>query len=239
MRGSSAMLAHVVREAIGQIAAPDVAKRIERSALQRSGHDRLPEDPLVLARFVDRHLHETICDYLGEDTADAVLRDLEPILASAEVSSGVLDADVIRARPHDTDPDPPRESEERAPLDKSRVLIADDDPQVLQATARALRSEGYEVVTASDGYAALELCQSTCPDVVVADLHMPAISGRQLINTLVRTMGRDAPPVIIMTGNVFAPTHIEGAAEVLRKPVDISELTTAIELAAWDRAAGI
>ena len=237
--GSSAMLACVVREAIGQIAAPDVADRIERAALQRAGMESLPADPVALARFVDHDLYDTIADYIGEDVAEAVKRDLEPILANAEGSSGTFNRSSLRPARHDTDPDPPRGSEERATTVKSRVLLADDDPLVLESTARVLREQGFDVVVAKDGYAALELCQSMGPDVVVADLHMPAISGRQLITTLERTMGRDAPPVIIMTGNVFAPNNIAGAAEVLRKPLDIEELTTAIELAAWDHAAGI
>jgi CheY-like chemotaxis protein len=234
MEDPSAMLARLVREAIGQFAAPEVADRIERSALQRSGLSELPEDPLGVVRFVDDELVETLTDYLGEDAADAVRDELAPILESAKTSSGVLDAARMRAR----------SAAEGAPEDSStqpasRVLVADDDAHVLDETSSALELEGYEVVTATDGHAALELCQSMAPDVVVADLHLRGVSGRRLIATLERTMEIEAPPVIIITANVFAPSNIAGAAEVLRKPLDIDELTTAIELAAWDHAAGI
>ncbi len=326
MEAAKAMLAFVVREAIGRIAAPEVAERIEAAALLRGGHREIPSQPAELASFVDHALYETIEDYLGEDVAEAVKADLEPIIAQAEASSGVRKApprseqpprDVrshaMRSAPpraglpwEDEPAPPPEESAARsapapfAPFDDGerrvdedetpslelawdvdhsefeletdppipstgtaadrrppkselstappqdeaagggrRILIADDDANVLDAMGRALRSEGFDVITASDGYAALELCQSMRPDVVVADLHMPAISGRQLVGTLQRTMGSEAPPVIIVTGNVFAPNNVEGCAEVLRKPVDLDELTTAIELAAWDHDAGI
>ena len=302
------MLAVVVREAVGQIAAPEMTERIERAALLRAGHEELPGDPHALIEFVQGPLYATIMDYLGEDVAEAVKMDLHPILMSAQVAPRTPPppetedaAAAVNTEPPDDEPGsaddfstlefelegvdlelednapeveakPPNvtgiqpkatpgepaldgieldfgaeplatEAEEPATKDrggvKSRVLVADDDASVLQATARSLRGEGFEVITAGDGYAALELCQSMTPAVVVADLHMPAISGRQLIQTLERTMGRDAPPVIIVTGNVFAPNNIQGAAEVMRKPIQIDELTTAIELAVWDHAAGI
>lgn len=244
MGGSGAMLAYVVREAISTIAAPEVAERIERAALLRAGYASLPTDALTLARFVDDALYDTIADYLGDDVADAVKLDLEPIIANAEASSGVLEMDgprdgasLMSVRKESTAPPP--DSTQRKIEGSRRVLIADDDADVLDAMARTLRAEGVHVVTATDGYAALELCQSMRPDVVIADLHMPAISGRQLVHTLRRTMGRDAPPVIIVTGNVFAPNNVEGAVEVLRKPLDVAELVAAIELAAWDHVAGI
>lgn len=238
------MLAYVVREAISSIAAPEVAERIERASLLRAGYATLPTDPLTLARFVDEALYDTIADYLGDDVADAVKLDLEPIIANAEASSGVLELEgsgygEISASARKESTAPPPDSKQRKVAGNRRVLIADDDASVLEVMSRTLRAEGLHVVTASDGYAALELCQSMRPDVVIADLHMPAISGRQLVHTLRRTMGPDAPPVIIVTGNVFAPNNVEGAVEVLRKPVDVAELVAAIELAAWDHVAGI
>ncbi len=330
------MLAVVVREAISQIAAPDMAQRIERAALERYAGSSLPADPVAFKEFVEGPLMETIVDYLGDDVAEAIARDLAPMLAHVTASAAVASAPVASEPPvarelpvaselalesepvrpsepalaseqptgshppddrvlptnrkavlalddgefeglnldalqldgleldwaetadsesviatrsadgadstrelaENTITEPPEDSAKPS-TGRGSVLVADDDPQMLRATARALRDEGFEVVTAADGYAALEICQSTAPDVVIADLHMPAISGRQLIQTLERTMGRDAPPVIIVTGNVFAPTNIQGAAEVMRKPLNIEDLTTAVELAAWDHAAGI
>ncbi len=162
-----------------------------------------------------------------EEVASAVYDE-----AASDEYEQLLSAELDALECKRTDASPRAETRER-------VLVADADVQVLLDVAEALGALGFEVITAEDGYVALELCQNERPQVVVADLHMPAVSARQLIQTLERTMGTEAPPVIIITGNVFAPTHVEGAAEVLRKPVDIEELTTAIELAAWDHAAGI
>ncbi|MEI8258021.1 MAG: response regulator, partial [Deltaproteobacteria bacterium] len=61
-----------------------------------------------------------------------------------------------------------------------RLLVADDDEPMREATARVLRGAGYEVRTAIDGEEALTIALETRPDVVVADVNMPGIDGREL-----------------------------------------------------------
>ena len=64
------------------------------------------------------------------------------------------------------------------------VLIVEDDPDVLATLGDALSSEGYRVRLATDGIAALEELQREPPDIVIADVHMPRLDGRQLVQRL-------------------------------------------------------
>jgi DNA-binding response OmpR family regulator len=66
---------------------------------------------------------------------------------------------------------------ERMPAKKTTILIADDDPQLLRLMARNLQFEGYDVLTAADGRAALELAEAKRPDLVLLDVMMPKMDG--------------------------------------------------------------
>jgi CheY-like chemotaxis protein len=69
---------------------------------------------------------------------------------------------------------------------KCRVLIVDDEPLVLQASAAIVRSFGFTVRTAEDGFAALKIMREVLPDIVVSDLRMPNMSGFELLSILRR-----------------------------------------------------
>lgn len=62
------------------------------------------------------------------------------------------------------------------------MLLVDDDPDVLTLTARALRPDGYEVLTAGNGEEALKLLGGRHVDVVVSDFSMPGMNGAQLLS---------------------------------------------------------
>src|SRR5512146_1149208 len=64
---------------------------------------------------------------------------------------------------------------------KRRILIVDDDAALLATTAAALSREGYEVMTATDGFAALAVLRGGMPDVLISDLKMPNMSGFELL----------------------------------------------------------
>jgi CheY-like chemotaxis protein len=273
MGEGGSMLAAVVREAVSQVAAPGVAEKILSAAKAEAGYQELPLDPVLFAEFCDGELRDVLVEMLGEDAADQVKSELDPILRQARsrgrINSGPapraqripgleLDLSLHRSSPAPPKPRsapapetpvpaPPRDVPQvparaavPAPGARPRsILIADDDQQLLQALAKGLIAEGFEVFTAADGQAAAQQVKELHPEVVVADLHMPAFGGRQLIKLLRHELGPDAPPVVIMTGNVFAPSNMHGAAAVLRKPLDIAELIAAIEQAHLDHASGI
>jgi len=116
------------------------------------------------------------------------------------------------------------------------VIVADDDEELRGIIANALRSDGYSVIEARDGEELLALVADTLgdvamrPDVIVADVRMPKLSGLGVLEELRRTHVR--LPVVMMTG--FSPDSVEvvarrlGATGVLRKPFDVDDLRTAV-----------
>jgi DNA-binding response OmpR family regulator len=63
---------------------------------------------------------------------------------------------------------------------KSLVLVVDDEPNLCNVLRRILEKEGYQVLTAPDGEAALQIIKEKVPDVVLLDLMMPGIDGREV-----------------------------------------------------------
>lgn len=87
---------------------------------------------------------------------------------------------------------------------RGRVLVVDDEPTVLKTLGRILGSE-HDVVTATNGRAALELLVSGAFDVILCDLMMPEMTGMELHAELVRTAPEQAARMIFMTGGAFTP----------------------------------
>ena len=71
-------------------------------------------------------------------------------------------------------------------LFKCRVLLVDDDPVLLQTTAAIVRSFGFSVRTAEDGFVALKILREVLPDMIISDLRMPNMSGFQLLSIVRR-----------------------------------------------------
>jgi CheY-like chemotaxis protein len=108
-----------------------------------------------------------------------------------------------------------------------RILLVDDEPDVRTSIALILKMEGYEVLTATHGAAALEMLDSPLPDIVICDFMMPWMNGRELILQLkAREDTRDIP-TIMMSG--VTPGEPEPWDAFLRKPMDITELLGTIE----------
>jgi len=63
---------------------------------------------------------------------------------------------------------------------KKKILIADDEPYVIRVVKLKLINAGYEVITASNGLEALEKIESQKPDVVISDINMPKLSGKEM-----------------------------------------------------------
>lgn len=119
----------------------------------------------------------------------------------------------------------------------SKILVVDDEPQVLATIKKYLQDE-YEVTTAEDARAAIAVFQREMHSVVITDIRMPGIDGIELMRR-VKGMGRDVE-VIILTGHGDMQTAIEslrlGASDFLVKPIDVDSLKKAIQ-AAMDKLA--
>ena len=106
-----------------------------------------------------------------------------------------------------------------------RVLIADDDPQMLRALRVTLGAHGYEVVTASDGREALDAAIAAHPDLVVIDLGMPGLTGIEVIQAI---RGWSAVPVLVVSGRSDSADKVDaldaGADDYVTKPFSADEL---------------
>lgn len=106
-----------------------------------------------------------------------------------------------------------------------RVLIADDDPQLVRALRITLAAHGYEIVAAPDGAAAIALAASSRPDIVVLDLGMPRLDGVEVIHAL---RGWTQVPILVVSGRTGSADKVEaldaGADDYVTKPFQIDEL---------------
>jgi two-component system response regulator MprA len=108
----------------------------------------------------------------------------------------------------------------------ARILIADDDRAIRESLARALSLEGYDVVQASDGAAALAQIEAVSPDAVVLDVMMPNVDGLTVCRVL--RAERNRVPVLMLTARTETPDRVAGldagADDYLPKPFDLDEL---------------
>ncbi|KRA25109.1 two-component system response regulator [Microbacterium sp. Root61] len=106
-----------------------------------------------------------------------------------------------------------------------KVLIADDDPQLVRALRITLAAHGYEVVAAPDGAAAIALAAQAHPDIVLLDLGMPRLGGVEVIEAL---RGWTKAPIIVVSGRTGSADKVEaldaGADDYVTKPFQIDEL---------------
>jgi len=88
-------------------------------------------------------------------------------------------------------------------LFKSRVLVVEDDPLVLETTAAIVRSFGFSVRTAEDGFVALKILREVLPDMILCDLRMPGMSGFELLS-IVRRRFPHIPTIAISGEYILA-----------------------------------
>jgi len=112
------------------------------------------------------------------------------------------------------------------PGDSVTILIVDDEPDVLFLLRLTLETAGYQVVEASHGGEALAAIRATRPSLVVTDLMMPVMDGRELIRHVREEPETADLPIMLLSAN---PDHASGADLVMRKPFNPRDLTRAIE----------
>ncbi|MDP9054346.1 MAG: response regulator [Acidobacteriota bacterium] len=111
----------------------------------------------------------------------------------------------------------------------SRILLADDSPHAQRMGERILRDEGHEVITVSDGLVAMLRLKDARPDLIIADISMPEVSGYELCEYV---KGNGGAPVFLTAGAVEPIDEAEVARVradgVLKKPFEASLLLEAI-----------
>jgi two-component system KDP operon response regulator KdpE len=114
----------------------------------------------------------------------------------------------------------------------SRVLVVDDEPQILRALGINLRARGFDVDLAPTGEAALEAAASRHPDVVVVDLGLPGIGGMEVIRGL---RGWTRVPIIVLSARDAETEKVKaldaGADDYVTKPFGMDELLARLRAA--------
>jgi two-component system, OmpR family, KDP operon response regulator KdpE len=107
----------------------------------------------------------------------------------------------------------------------TRVLVIDDEPQIVRALRINLRVRQYEVYTAATGTQALETAARHPPDLVILDLGLPDLDGVEVIQGL---RGWTQAPIIVLSGRTDSIDKVEaldaGADDYVTKPFDVEEL---------------
>jgi DNA-binding NarL/FixJ family response regulator len=117
------------------------------------------------------------------------------------------------------------------PLSK-RLLVVDDEPNLLFAVSACLRAEGYEVATARSGREALVRIAEALPDLVISDIRMPGMDGYALAQQLRSSPRTDLIPLVFLTAKDETADRIEGLRSgvdaYLTKPFEPDELLAVV-----------
>lgn len=117
-------------------------------------------------------------------------------------------------------------------MPRPKILVVDDDPDLVKALRLRLRANNYEVATASDGYAAIATAQKERPALIILDLGLPVGDGFVVLERLQSSDTLAGVPVIVLSAR--DPQSNEeralkaGAAAFFQKPADNDELLNVI-----------
>ncbi len=115
---------------------------------------------------------------------------------------------------------------------KEKILIVDDEPNIVMSLEYAFKMKGFEVFIARDGSEALEILKTAIPDVVLLDIMMPNVDGYQTLKHIKNTASLDATKVVFLTAKNKA-SDIEkgiklGADKYLIKPFSVKKIVSEI-----------
>jgi len=117
---------------------------------------------------------------------------------------------------------------------KEKILIADDDPDILDVIRITLESEGYEVIEAHDGKEAVDMVKKSTPDLLITDFKMPKICGDEVCRILKQDILIQHMPIIMLTGKGEVIDKIEGinagADDYIVKPFEPQELVARVKM---------
>lgn len=118
-------------------------------------------------------------------------------------------------------------------MNKYKVLVVDDEPDVVELLERTLKTEGFQVICAYDGISALDLVSTEKPDLILLDLMMPMMSGYEVCEQIKSNPQTQSIPVICVTSahtpDARAHSLQLGASDVVTKPFYPSELIARIK----------
>jgi len=118
---------------------------------------------------------------------------------------------------------------------RSRVLVVDDEPTLVEIVKEILESEHYEVVTASSGAHALAEIYRQLPDLVLTDLQMPGMNGLEMLQRIRADLQTAQVPVVFLTVADSLDTEVKaldlGADDYITKPIERARLLSRVRRA--------
>lgn len=114
-----------------------------------------------------------------------------------------------------------------------RILVVDDEPDIVNMLAHILRPEGYEVLLAYDGISAIDMALQQKPDLILLDLMMPGISGYEACELLKANPATENIPVLCISSAHTSTARTQclnaGAVSLLLKPFPPMELVAQVQ----------
>ena len=121
----------------------------------------------------------------------------------------------------------------RKKMAKTKILVVDDDPNIMRTLRDRLEKSGYDVLTASNGREGLGMALDEKPDVVLLDIIMPIMDGHEMLEALRRQPSGEEPSVIMFTARSqkqdISRANACGIDDYVVKPFDLGELLERIE----------
>ncbi len=115
---------------------------------------------------------------------------------------------------------------------KPRVLIVDDEPQIVHVLAKALTMQGFEVISATDGLQGLQMARDQQPSLIVLDLHLPRLDGHAICKMLKSDQRSSSIPVVMLTASVEIEDREwaskTGADAFVSKPFELTEVVATV-----------
>jgi DNA-binding response OmpR family regulator len=132
------------------------------------------------------------------------------------------------------------------PVNRAKIMVVDDDPDLRQALSLRLRANNFDTVNVCDGYSAIAMAQKEHPHLIILDLGLPAGDGFSVLKNLQEYPALSVIPVIVLTardpeGNEKR-TLESGAIAFFQKPADNEELLGVIRAslqAGWGWGGGL
>jgi CheY-like chemotaxis protein len=109
-------------------------------------------------------------------------------------------------------------------MTKKKILVVDDENDVVEFLTELLEDQGYRVSSASDGIEAMELIKKSKPDLILLDLQMPEETGTGLYRKLHHKKAYEDIPVIVVSGLAGSYVAVSKSVPVIEKPPDEEEV---------------
>ncbi len=113
-------------------------------------------------------------------------------------------------------------------MDKKKILVVDDEPNIVQMLSSRLTAGGYDVITAMDGLEGLNKARAECPDLIILDIMLPEMDGHKVCAMLKHDIQHARIPIIMLTARANQTDRQMGddlgVQEYIVKPFDGKEL---------------